>query len=194
MLLSRWMGEAISLEISEDDWNDIWEGQSRTTNSRSWREFCWRNIIRYFVTPKLKFILRGSQEQDKCWRQCGKSMADHLHIFWGRPLIRSYWQETVKGTRNIFGIEVDRYIVTIYCSWAKSQDGPGWASLRIKYSWLRVWRPSHKSGCRQPPHQGQADRNYQGNAVCGEIYLFQKTTIWTVSKMLEKMDHILCGM
>lgn len=43
----KWEGEA-GLEISEDDWKTVWAGQAKTTNSRTWREFCWKNLIRFF--------------------------------------------------------------------------------------------------------------------------------------------------
>lgn len=88
----KWEGES-GLEISEDDWRTVWAGQAKTTNSRAWREFCWKNRIRFFVTPKLKSKQQGSQGQDKCWKQCGQTKADHFHIFWSCPLIQPYWQE-----------------------------------------------------------------------------------------------------
>ena len=56
----KWEKES-GLEISEEEWSDIWENQVKTTNSRAWREFSWKNIIRFFVTPKIKFMQQGSQ-------------------------------------------------------------------------------------------------------------------------------------
>lgn len=102
----KWERES-GLEISEDDWRDIWEGQARTTNSRAWREFCWKNIIRFFITPKLKFKQQGFRAQDICWGQCGKSVADHYHVFWACPLIQPYWQEIAEEIQTIFGLELE---------------------------------------------------------------------------------------
>ena len=86
----------------------------RTTNSRTWREFTWKNTIRYFITPKLKSLQQGGQDQGQCWRQCGKTMADHFHIFWDCPLIQPFWQEVTKEIGAIFGIEIECSFVTLY--------------------------------------------------------------------------------
>lgn len=46
----KWEGRS-SNEISDDVWRTVWE----------WEEFCWKNIIRFFVTPKLKSKQQGFQ-------------------------------------------------------------------------------------------------------------------------------------
>ena len=109
----KWEAES-GLEISEDDWKSVWAGQAKTTNSRAWREFCWKNIITFFVTPKLKFKQQGFQGQDKCWRQCGQTMADHFHIFWACPLIQPYWQDLAEEIQSILGLKVDFSFITLY--------------------------------------------------------------------------------
>ncbi len=44
------------------------KNQTKNTKSRSLRRFCWKNIIRYFVTPKLKFILhKGALMLEADW-------------------------------------------------------------------------------------------------------------------------------
>ena len=109
----KWEKES-GLEISEEVWNSIWESQSRTTNSRSWREFAWKNTIRFFITPKLKCLQLAGQDQGQCWRQCGKLMADHFHIFWDCPSIQPYWQEVVRELITIFEVNIDCSFVTVY--------------------------------------------------------------------------------
>lgn len=69
--------------ITDETWLNILETQQSSTNSRSWREFCWMNFIRFFITPKLKSKQTGSQHP--CWRECGQSRVDHSHIFWSCP-------------------------------------------------------------------------------------------------------------
>lgn len=32
----------------------MWEAHHTTTQSLRWREFNWKNMIRYFITPKKK--------------------------------------------------------------------------------------------------------------------------------------------
>ncbi len=50
----KWEREA-SLAISEEEWLNICSVQA-TTSSCMWREFCWKNLIRYFITPKLNLF------------------------------------------------------------------------------------------------------------------------------------------
>ena len=62
----------------------------------------------------MKCVQQGSQDQGQCWRQCGKMMADHFHIFWDCPSIQPYWQEVTKEIKAIFGIEIECSFVTLY--------------------------------------------------------------------------------
>lgn len=109
----KWERES-GLEISQEDWNTIWAGQATTTNSRVWREFCWKNTIRFFLTPKLKSKQQGTLGQGICWRQCGQTMADHVHIFWACPLIQPYWQDFAEEIQSIFCLKVDFSFITLY--------------------------------------------------------------------------------
>lgn len=49
----RWEKEA-NIEISEDDWLNICRTQSTTSSSGLWREFTWKNTLRFFITPNIK--------------------------------------------------------------------------------------------------------------------------------------------
>lgn len=42
-----------------------------TTNSDLWREFTWKNTIRFFITPRIKHFQTGNQKVGECWRKCG---------------------------------------------------------------------------------------------------------------------------
>ena len=83
----RWERDA-NIVISVDEWEEINEQQWRTTCSLSWREHGWKNIIRFFRTPA-----QSKYHDTKCWRLCGAEKADHFHVFWSCPSIRTYWQE-----------------------------------------------------------------------------------------------------
>ena len=61
----RWEKE-LDIVISDELWLDTWEIQSTTTNSLSWRDFCWKNHIRFFITPKQKS--KQTDTQLDCWR------------------------------------------------------------------------------------------------------------------------------
>lgn len=59
--------------ISEEDWLNMCSVQSSSTSSGLWREFCWRNLIRYFITSKLKCVQtgemgRGSMLEENSWQ------------------------------------------------------------------------------------------------------------------------------
>uniref|UniRef100_A0A3B5R1I6 Reverse transcriptase domain-containing protein n=1 Tax=Xiphophorus maculatus TaxID=8083 RepID=A0A3B5R1I6_XIPMA len=93
----KWEKEA-SLTISEDDWGHICKIPWTTTRSKVWREFCWKNIIRFFITPKQK---RYQGRGFTCWR-CGRDDANHFHIFWDCQTIQQYWSQIHNHLQNIF--------------------------------------------------------------------------------------------
>ena len=74
------------------------------TNSHSWREFARKRLIRFFITPKQKTHFAG--EDAKCWRLCGNQNANHWHIFWDCPVIRTYWSEIHKALETIFKVKI----------------------------------------------------------------------------------------
>ncbi len=92
----KWEREA-SLAISEEEWLNSCSVQATTSSSGMWREFCWRNLIRYFITPKLRSIQNGETGSGLCWRKCGEQLADHFHVFWSCPTIQPYWQEVTSN-------------------------------------------------------------------------------------------------
>ena len=63
---SKWEGE-LQTKISEGDWSLICKTQHSSTSSKRWREFGWKNLTRFFVTPQIKSKQTGLQQ--KCWRQ-----------------------------------------------------------------------------------------------------------------------------
>ena len=101
-------------QITDEDWTDICMIQANTTNSRSWREFGWKNLVRFFITPKLTALHTGSQSRGLCWRQCDTPMANHYHIFWACPKMKLFWQGIVAEIEKILGLEVDFSFDTIY--------------------------------------------------------------------------------
>ena len=74
----KW-GKELNEVITEDMWHDIIETQQTTSNSRMSREFCWKSIVRFFITPKMK---KGRTAVGQpCWRLCGEQNV--THIFFG---------------------------------------------------------------------------------------------------------------
>lgn len=70
--------------------------------------------MRYFITPKLKSVQMGEMGGGLCWRNCGEQLAGRFHIFWGCPVIQSYWQGVTRAIQKIFGVEIDCSFPAIY--------------------------------------------------------------------------------
>ncbi len=72
------MGERIILsnKVDEEGWVDICVTPANTANSRSGREFRWKNLIWFFITPKLTAIQNG--KSFSYFLACSK-MASYWH-------------------------------------------------------------------------------------------------------------------
>ena len=84
----KWERE-LGVNISEDEWLHIWRTHQSTTSSHAWRLFCWKNLIRFFITPK--FQNKYLSVPQPCWRKCGATNLDHSHVFWLCPKIINFW-------------------------------------------------------------------------------------------------------
>ena len=96
----KWEKEG-NLVLSEEDWEYLCEIQWKTSNSTLWREFCWKTLIRLFVTPAQK---RHYSNSSICWRQCGCPEANHFHIFWSCSVLLPFWQEVYNILQSISDI------------------------------------------------------------------------------------------
>jgi len=107
----RWEKE-LNIVITEDMWLNAWETQSSSTNSWTWRDFCWKSLIRFFITPKQKSKQTGTQLA--CWRECGEVFADHAHIFWSCPSIQSFWRKVAKIISKVLCFNMKVSFTTLY--------------------------------------------------------------------------------
>ena len=85
---AKWEGE-LNVKISDQMWLDMWKTTQITTQSLSWREFMWKNQIRFFITPKI--ISKQKKVQQPCWRLCDDLDTNHTHIFWNCIKIQPFW-------------------------------------------------------------------------------------------------------
>ena len=99
----KWEREG-GLPISNEDWLEVCKFQWECTNSNVWREFGWKCVIRFFITPKQKARFAGGES--KCWRQCGSREANHWHIFWDCPVIKPFWAEFHKALKSILNTDL----------------------------------------------------------------------------------------
>lgn len=104
----RWEREA-TIEMSRDEWGEINEYQWKTTNSSAWKEFGWKNTLRFFQTPAQR-----KYGDTTCWRSCGVDAASHFHIFWGCSLIKPFWADIIKVIDEILKIKIPPVFKTLY--------------------------------------------------------------------------------
>uniref|UniRef100_A0A3Q3A4Q3 Reverse transcriptase domain-containing protein n=1 Tax=Kryptolebias marmoratus TaxID=37003 RepID=A0A3Q3A4Q3_KRYMA len=106
----KWEKE-MNVIISQEGWEEICQLPWVSTGSNTWREFCWKNVTRFFVTPvQRRFTTNG----DACWRLCGFNGADHLHVFWDCQVLRPYWEEIHKHIGNVFNVNLQFKCETLY--------------------------------------------------------------------------------
>lgn len=110
---TRWEREA-NIKITEEDWLNICKTQSSTSSSGLWREFIWKNILRFFITPKIKGSQTNKPELGHCWRMCGNTSAGHFHIFWECPALSLFWENVIKEIRLILGSDIEFSFSLIY--------------------------------------------------------------------------------
>ena len=91
-----------------------------TTNSRMWREFGWKNLTRFLITPKIKSRLSATEQS--CWRACGSKEANHAHIFWMCPRLRSFWDDIGATIKDILGYEIPNESKTMYLGSVTGSD------------------------------------------------------------------------
>lgn len=106
----RWEQES-SISLTQLEWESICTAPWQTTASLKWREFCWKNVIRFFITPTQKKHFTDDYE---CWRHCGSLNANHYHIFWDCSVIRSFWQDIHSVMERVLGMKIPFSFGTLY--------------------------------------------------------------------------------
>ena len=99
----KWEKE-LSINISGEAWRESLKENFESTQSKHWREFAWKISLRFFITPHIigkTSTVAGSG----CWRGCGASKANHAHIFFTCPVIKSFWEEAEDAIKDILDIK-----------------------------------------------------------------------------------------
>ena len=112
-VMDRWRDEG-EFDMTLEEWEKICSMINETSCSKSWREFHWKNHIRYFITPvQQKYREAGVN----CWRLCEHGVANHFHIFWGCPVMNTYWKDVHKHLEATMGFEIPfRFDVLYLCN------------------------------------------------------------------------------
>ena len=90
----------------------MWRVHHSSTSSRTWREFSWKNLICFFITPKVKS--KQLNKSQKCWRECGSYNVDHAHVFWNCQKVTVFWEMVCKVLKQILGYEVPKSSLVLY--------------------------------------------------------------------------------
>lgn len=72
----KWERES-ETQISEETWIEICKKQATTANSRLLREFGWKNIVRFFITPKITALKEGYKMVSTRSYSTGQVVWDH---------------------------------------------------------------------------------------------------------------------
>lgn len=107
----RWEKE-LNDKISNQEWENMCETIFSTSCSMYWREFGWKNLVRFFVTPKMK--ARLTPKRSTCWRDCGEEGVGHHHIFWSCPKIQIFWEHIWRIMQHILGQQIPMTCMSLY--------------------------------------------------------------------------------
>lgn len=107
----KWEKE-LSEQISEEEWYNMCKSQCTSTSSRVWKEFTWKNIIRFFITPKIRKELVSASQP--CWRVCGHINVGHMHVFWSCQKLDGYWDQIWQYIQNIIGYQIPKNCKVLY--------------------------------------------------------------------------------
>lgn len=144
----KWEKELL-VEISDDVWYDICETQLTTTSSRNWKIFCWKNIVRFFITPKIKKASLSTHQP--CWRLCGEQDVGHAHIFWQCTKITQFWNNIWEELGKILGYKLPMSCSTLYFGSLSGKQIPCKDKYLIKILLAASKKSITRKWCKEEP-------------------------------------------
>ena len=133
-----------------------------------WREFCWKNLVRFFATPKIKTY--SVTTVHTCWRKCGNDEANHYHIFWSCPGLWPFWNDIVKIIQQILGQHIPLPFTTLFLS-----DLPDGMAKNDKYL-LRIMSAAAKKAITRKWLQSDPPTTSNWLEVIKEIHQMERLT------------------
>uniref|UniRef100_A0A3Q3BC05 ribonuclease H n=1 Tax=Kryptolebias marmoratus TaxID=37003 RepID=A0A3Q3BC05_KRYMA len=101
----KWKKDA-KIKITDDAWLNICNSVTHTSSSGLWKEFTWKCMVRFFITPNIKSKHCNDTKKAKCWRNCGNESAGHFHIFWECTKITPFWLEVIGEINAKMGLNL----------------------------------------------------------------------------------------
>ena len=167
----KWESE-FNTKISDDDWQDMWKTHQTTTNSRIWREFSWKNLVRFFITPKVKSKYNNTNLT--CWRECGvKDAADHSHIFWKCHKVFKFWGIVHETVQKILGYNIPMsYMILYLCNFNSAEE-----SIRVRDKYLvKILLISSKKAITRKWGKVEPPCKEEWIGIVEEIYVMERLT------------------
>ena len=78
---------------------------------------CAEKFIKQIFTPNVLSKINTSMKSD-CWRKCGETKANHSHIFFFCPVLKSFWHSVIMGIMS--NLNMKETINSIHISLGKS--------------------------------------------------------------------------
>ena len=163
----RWEKE-LKENITNQQWDNICMSAFATSSSMYWREFCWKNLVRFFVTPKMKTYLGPSAHT--CWRNCGNDVANHHHVFWSCPNIQAFWEDIQRTIQHILGLQISPTCTTLYLG-----NLPEEITQSDKYL-LRILTTAAKKAITRKWFQADPPTLSNWLEIVEEIHMWEKLT------------------
>ena len=164
----RWVKES-EMQLTEENWYNIWKVQQSTTCSRMWREYCWKNITRFFITPRIKS--KFSDTPQPCWRLCGEINVDHTHVFWECKKIKPYWEEIWGEMGKILGYELIKTGEVLFLGNISEEN-----VHRDDQYLVRVFLAAAKKAITRRWHKESPPTQEHWRALVEEIYEMERLT------------------
>ncbi len=101
-----------SIAILEEVWLQLWKNKFSTTNYFLWQDCCWKNLIRFFITPNQKS--RSSGSQVSCRWECGVVSADFFQVFWSCPNLKTFKKEVEQLISETLDVALDFSFISMY--------------------------------------------------------------------------------
>lgn len=102
----------IRVKYSNYDWYKMCMTQCTSTSSQAGREFGWKNLTRFFITPQIES--RQLKILQPCWRLSGCQEGNHSHVFWCCAKIKPFWNLVYTILNDIMGYDIPNSCVVMY--------------------------------------------------------------------------------
>lgn len=145
--------------------------QQTSTSSTRWREFGWKTLIRYFITPHITSRFKGSHQH--CWRQCGLTDANHSHIFWSCIKLRPFWDSALSVMDRIMTYVVPKEAKVVLLGLMPKEAIPPEDSYIFRILTIACKKAITRNWLKKDPPWLE-----QWLDIIGEIYTMERLTFY----------------